>query len=314
MSMLPYVTKYLCESSKCIHCNGSFRDKDYLIYVSTHRKHLPHHIYSFMMTITDQIDVWEPSHETLVNIAIPCLTCTENYLERIAEFLKCPLDIVRDRYENDSTTYTTMCSEYLTHLRKTELLSILSDLAQTEREINNQSSTYDYQLLQYGIITLNNWNLLCSSDKELIMMSYGIQQMDVGQAILHIMIQHMENLNIIRQTHPKIFTNKIIRSLWTQCNKNSVIDPDENDTIIKKPIPARPIKIKVNQFAEQVFQMDEELVAGQHAQMSKPLPSPEVTEHSQRKCMDHFVPPHLLTDRTGFTPPPKPNFMDRFSI
>ena len=311
MAHLPYVTKHECESDHCLHCNGTIRDKDYMIYASTHNNPLPHHIYSFMVTITDQNDVWEPSCETLINIAVPCLTCTENYVEQIAKFRNCTIDSVQDKYENDSDTYTVMCHEYLTHLEKTELLTILSDLARTECDINHRSNTYTYQLLQYGIITPNNWNLLCPADRALIKLAYGVQQLEDEKALLYIMMQHMEALIIIRQIHPEIFSNEVIVSLWAQCNK--IQTTDHRDYNIRHPSATRPINIQKNKnkhISEPFFQMDEEIVDN----MSKTLPSSEISEKWQHMTDEQFIPPHLLTDRTGFTPPPRSYATNCFSI
>lgn len=182
--------------------------------------------YQFIESITDQIGLWKPSHETLINCVIPCLTCTEDYVEKIVEFKSLKLEIVSEMYKNDIQTYETICREYLNQIQNDTLISMFNDIVLTESEINN---TYPYQLLQFGIITPDNFNLLSTNDLLMISQAYSITHMKKENIIHHLIMNYKKILDKIQITHPQIMSNKIMISLWKQCLTYSKPKPKLNN-------------------------------------------------------------------------------------
>ena len=292
MSILPYSTKYNCQYGLCEHCKHlDHRKCDPL---------LPHYAYTLMMVLTDQSDPWKPSHETLVKNLVPYFTLNTEHIESIATHFHMDLKTVQYQYEHMYKEYDTLCRQYLEQSKYNYLLDIFDDIIESEREFSGHDHdngesivvpTYPYQLVRYGIVTYDNWKSFSHKDLEMICEAHHVSGVNVGD----VMKQYSDSIKYIRYIYPKIMNNPIIHSLWEQ-----LINMDMSQSL-PMPIPSRHVKIESDVIEDvTLFEMDEDRVTP----MTPMTPMRENSPHTlESKTFVDFIPPHLITHGTGFTPP-----------
>jgi len=300
--VLPFSTQYQCETYQCHHCNGSQIDYSYVEYMNSRSMslHLPHYAYTFSKVITDRVGYWRPNHETLINIALPHVSCNpDQYIDCLAKFNHSPTETIDELIVQQSEQFTQLCREYLNQQNDQTLMQIFDSILDAEERIEQKygSTTYPYQLLRLGILNVDNHRQLSRDDLDSFANYYGIMDQDPEDIVTQIMAHQLSVLNEIRDLNPKIMSHKVTYCLINDATFMSRTPPVkiESTTIPKTISRSLPIPIDTE------YQT--------HHQQTDSYPvddinDDQVTEKTKTiSILRDFIPPHLLIPTTGFSPP-----------
>uniref|UniRef100_A0A6C0BLX7 Uncharacterized protein n=1 Tax=viral metagenome TaxID=1070528 RepID=A0A6C0BLX7_9ZZZZ len=276
---LPFTTQYFCQTGQCDHCGGLSIDFRYTHYFQSQWVSVSHATYSWMQVITEQVPGWKPSHETLMKVAKPYFTLNTDHLNQIADQCRISHEILLEQYEKMDPQFDRTCQRFLDQCSDSYLLSILDDIVSSEIEyVNNQVANqqdlklgleiYPYRFLRMGIILPHNLSQVGLDDYQSLCKVYGLpinasHEIFLSQ-VIHEYRQHLLNLSNVL---PEMMDHPMIHHLLQHINQY----PKYPKHHVVPANPTAPINI----------------------------PQP----HQSNPSSLVFIPPHLLRESTGFTPP-----------
>jgi hypothetical protein len=210
-------------------------------------QYLPHYAHSFLQVIKGMGGQWTPNHETLVNIALPYVTCnSDEYIDKLAKFTNLRPDSIDVMLVGNSKQFRELCRKYLDHEDDQTLLEIFENILTAEAKIEKKygSTTFPYQLLRLGILTSDNFRQLSQTDLETFANVYGLAQQEPEEIAAQIIVQQMSILNEIKASNPKIMLWKITHCLITDASTSSIKMPDVSVPEMKMISRSLPIPIK----------------------------------------------------------------------